>query len=45
MASTSIGMGLGILIVGYFGRPKAIVAVRASSTYLLPIMRLKDLKL
>lgn len=44
-ALTSVGMGLGILTVGYFYRPKAAVAVRALSAYLLPFIYLRDLKL
>ena len=44
-ASTSVGIGLGILIVGYFYRPKAAAAVRASCAYILPFIYLRDLKL
>jgi len=44
-ALTSIGIGLGILIAGYFYRPRAAVAVRALSAYLLPFICLGDLKL
>jgi len=44
-ALTGIGVGLGVLIAGYFYRPKAIVVVGASSACLLPIIRLGDLKL
>ena len=45
IALTSIGVGLGILTVGYFSRPKAAAVVRAFSAYLLLIIRLRDLKL
>ena len=44
-ALTGIGVGLGVLTAGYFYRPKAAAVVGASSAYLLPIMRLGDLKL
>jgi len=44
-ASTGIRIGLGILTAGYFYRPEVAVVVRALSTYLLPFIYLKDLKL
>jgi len=44
-ALTGVGMGLRILTAGYFYGPEVAAAVRASSTYLLPFIYLKDLKL
>ena len=44
-ALTGVGIGLGILTVGYFYRPKAAAAVRALYAYILPFIYLGDLKL
>ena len=44
-ASTSVGVGFGILTTGYFSGPEAAVAVGASSACLYPFIYLGDLKL
>jgi len=44
-ASTSVGVGFGILTARYFYRPKAAVTVAALYTCLYYFIYLKDLKL